>query len=103
MAPGYGSDKRLSRLTLAVLSESGWYTVDNEKAEPLVISRPSENGCDVVTKSCHEILGNIQKSGKNTDVKFPAPYCDYENVISVSMKLLLAFFVLTPEKNICIL
>ena len=44
-----------SRITLALLEDSGWYIPDYDKAQPL--SWGAGAGCDFATKSCMELLG----------------------------------------------
>lgn len=43
-----------SRLSLAVLEDSGWYTVSYSAAEPLVWGRGK--GCGFITQGCGDML-----------------------------------------------
>ena len=43
-----------SRLSLAVLEDSGWYSVDYERAQPLLWGR--QRGCQFVRNGCGDML-----------------------------------------------
>ncbi|CAI4228856.1 unnamed protein product [Auanema sp. JU1783] len=58
-----------SRLTLALLEDSGWYKPNYEVAEELHWGR--NLGCSFVQKSCGEWIHRKRKQGK-----LPFPYCD---------------------------
>ncbi|KAK4470670.1 hypothetical protein MN116_006202 [Schistosoma mekongi] len=60
----------VSRLTLSVFQDSGWYDVNYEMAQDWKWGR--NLGCDFVTKSCSEYLA-IQRS-RNAPT---GPWCDY--------------------------
>lgn len=47
----FSSDQPLSRVTLALLEDSGWYTANYELAENFL---GNNKGCDFVQKSCLE-------------------------------------------------
>ncbi|KAK6740694.1 hypothetical protein RB195_008881 [Necator americanus] len=58
-----------SRLTLALLEDSGWYKPNYESAEELYWGR--KLGCDFVRKSCGEWINNKIEKGE-----LPAPFCN---------------------------
>lgn len=57
-----------SRITLALLEDTGWYRADYEQAQPLDWGRAL--GCQFATKSCKEWIQGKALKGKN-----PAPLC----------------------------
>jgi len=57
-----------SRLTLALLEDSGWYLPDYRRAQPLAWGRGA--GCDFATRSCMELMDNADKFGTKT------PFCN---------------------------
>ena len=59
MTGTYTQNPTFSRLTLALLEDTGWYGVDYSKAEPLSWGRGL--GCDFVTKSCKEWIDDRQE------------------------------------------
>ncbi|WP_411023266.1 leishmanolysin-related zinc metalloendopeptidase, partial [Salmonella sp. s51228] len=60
---------KFSKITLAALQDSGWYSVDYSMAEPLQWGKGL--GCDFVTKSCLD-WRNVQSPAK------AKPFCfDY--------------------------
>ncbi|KIH64412.1 Leishmanolysin [Ancylostoma duodenale] len=58
-----------SRLTLALLEDSGWYKPNYENAEELHWGR--KLGCDFVRKSCGEWINNKIEKGE-----LPTPFCN---------------------------
>ncbi|KAI0222257.1 hypothetical protein LSAT2_026494 [Lamellibrachia satsuma] len=59
----------LSRVTLAVLEDTGWYHVNYKMAEPLRYG--FKEGCDFVKKSCKEYMQMKKAVGQSL-----LPYCD---------------------------
>jgi len=57
-----------SRITLALLEDSGWYIPDYDKADSL--SWGYGAGCDFATKSCKELMQ------KAADENLPSPFCN---------------------------
>lgn len=51
-----------SRLTLALLEDSGWYLPDYSRAQPLAWGRGA--GCDFATKSCLEVTDRAREAGR---------------------------------------
>ncbi|XGW16745.1 hypothetical protein V3C99_001856 [Haemonchus contortus] len=58
-----------SRMTLALLEDSGWYKPNYEKAEELHWGR--KLGCDFAKKSCGEWINSKIETGK-----LPTPFCN---------------------------
>ncbi|KAI0227468.1 Leishmanolysin-like peptidase [Lamellibrachia satsuma] len=59
----------LSRISLAVLQDTGWYVVNYSRAGPLAWGKGL--GCDFVTKSCMEWMETKRAKGEPI-----MPYCD---------------------------
>jgi len=57
-----------SRMTLALLEDSGWYVPDYDKADFLTWGYKA--GCDFATKSCKELMDKASKEG------LPSPFCN---------------------------
>ncbi|XP_039281797.1 leishmanolysin-like peptidase isoform X2 [Nilaparvata lugens] len=58
-----------SRLTLALMEDTGWYTANYSMAQPLAWGR--NLGCDFVTKSCKTWMDEHRARGKSIH-----PFCD---------------------------
>ena len=82
----YSEQKMISRMTLAVLHDSGWYNVDFSRADSSY-SWGRHLGCDFVMKSCLEFI----ESHKNIK-----PYC----VNPTSFTQRSQVFISYVEKNI---
>lgn len=54
--------KRVSNLSLGLLSESTWYEVDWSKSEPLILSKVwcPQYGCDLVRTKCGDLLTRLR-------------------------------------------
>ena len=59
MTGTYTQQPLVSRITLALMEDTGWFSVDYSQAEPLLWGK--DLGCEFVENSCNEWMETKQK------------------------------------------
>eukprot|EP00090_Calanus_glacialis_P017323 TRINITY_DN26991_c0_g1_i1.p1 TRINITY_DN26991_c0_g1~~TRINITY_DN26991_c0_g1_i1.p1 ORF type:complete len:386 (+),score=61.60 TRINITY_DN26991_c0_g1_i1:23-1159(+) len=74
----------ISRITLAVLQDSGWYKVNFRKADPYTWGK--NTGCTFAKKSCLQFMRERNRTPRTSGGNSIAPYCDKKSPLSVSRR-----------------
>ena len=75
---------QISRITLAVLQDSGWYKVDFRKADPYTWGKGA--GCTYAKKSCLQFMRENNRTPRTSGGNAISPYCDKKSPLSVSRR-----------------